>query len=193
MSPKQLLFVVLTICFIDLCSSVAVAGQPVFLFDGSSLENFDVIGCEVRIVDGAIKLESGNGLVQTKKQYTNFVLFFEWKALDAKMWDSGLYFRYQEVPRGRPWPNSFQINLRKGMEGDLGGFTDGKNTVETKQGDWNKFELTVKGSKASLRVNGKSSWEVDGITQSKGWIAIQAEVPGGGQFLFRNVQVKELD
>ena len=193
MSPKQLLFVFLAICFIDLCSSVAVAGQPVFLFDGSSLENFDVIGCEVRIVDGAIKLESGNGLVQTKKQYTNFVLFFEWKALDAKMWDSGLYFRYQEVPRGRPWPNSFQINLRKGMEGDLGGFTDGKNTVETKQGDWNKFELTVKGSKASLRVNGKSSWEVDGITQSKGWIAIQAEVPGGGQFLFRNVQVKELD
>ena len=193
MSPKQLLFVVLAICFIDLCSSVAVAGQPVFLFDGSSLENIDVIGCEVRIVDGAIKLESGNGLVQTKKQYTNFVLSFEWKALDAKMWDSGLYFRYQEVPRGRPWPNSFQINLRKGMEGDLGGFTDGKNTVETKQGDWNKFELTVKGSKASLRVNGKSSWEVDGITQSKGWIAIQAEVPGGGQFLFRNVQVKELD
>ena len=193
MSPRQLLCVVLAICLIDLCSSVAVADQPVFLFDGSSLENFDVIGCEVSIVDGAIKLESGNGLVQTKKQYTNYVLSFEWKALDAKMWDSGLYFRYQEVPSGRPWPNRFQINLRKGMEGDLGGFSDGKNTVETKQGDWNKFELTVKGSKASLRVNGKSSWEVDGITQPKGWIAIQAEVPGGGQFLFRNVQVKELD
>ena len=66
MSPKQLLFVFLAICFIDLCSSVAVAGQPVFLFDGSSLENFDVIGCEVRIVDGAIKLESGNGLVKER-------------------------------------------------------------------------------------------------------------------------------
>ena len=193
MSPKQLLFVVLAICFIDLCSSVAVAGQPVFLFDGSSLENFDVIGCEVRIVDGAIKLESGNGLVQTKKQYTNFVLSYEWKALDAKMWDSGLYFRYQDVPSGRPWPSNFQINLRKGLEGDIGGFKDGKNTVATKQGDWNKFELSVKGSKASLRVNGKSSWQVDGITEPQGWIAIQAEVPGGGQFLFRNVQIKELD
>jgi hypothetical protein len=65
--------------------------------------------------------------------------------------------------------------------------------VATKQGDWNKFELSVEGSKASLRVNGRASWEVDGISQPKGWIAIQAEVPGGGQFLFRKVQIKELD
>jgi hypothetical protein len=192
MSSRQLLFVVLHV-FVSLCVSVAVAGKPIVLFDGSSLEGFDVIGCQAKIVDGAIKLESGNGLIQTKKQYTNFVLSYEWKALGEKMWDSGLYFRYQEVPAGRPWPKDFQINLRKGMEGDIGGFKDGKNLVPTKQGDWNKFELTVKGSKASLRVNDEPSWEVDGIAEPKGWIAIQAEVPGGGQFLFRNIQIKELD
>jgi hypothetical protein len=78
------------------------------------------------------------------------------------------------------------------MEGDLGGFRDGRNTVPTKEGDWNRFALTVRGTKASLDVNGKPSWSVDGIEQPSGYIAIQSEVPGGGQFLFRNIRITEL-
>jgi hypothetical protein len=65
--------------------------------------------------------------------------------------------------------------------------------VATKPGEWNKFELTVKGSTASLKVNGKPSWTVDGVRPAEGRIAIQSEVPGGGQFLFRNIRITELD
>lgn len=171
----------------------ALAGEPVTLFDGKTLDGWDVIGCEAIVEDGAILLKAGNGLVQAKKRYKDFVLEYEWKALNPEMWDSGVYFRYDAVPAGRPWPAKYQVNLRKGMEGDLGGVANGKSTVAAKPGDWNKFQLTVKGSTASLEVNGEPSWSVDGITPAEGFVAIQAEVPGGGQFLFRNIRITELD
>lgn len=170
----------------------ARAAECVELFDGKTLKGWDVLTCEAVVKDGAILLKAGNGLVQTKKRYTDFVFEYEWKALKADAWDSGVYFRYDEVPQGRPWPKRYQVNLRKGMEGDLGGFRDAKSTVPSKPGAWNKFELTVKGTKASLKVNGKAAWAVDGIERPSGFIGIQSEVPGGGQFLFRNIRIKEL-
>ncbi|TWU42188.1 3-keto-disaccharide hydrolase [Novipirellula artificiosorum] len=180
----------LIVCGLVPCAS---AEGPDVLFDGKTLDRFDVIGCEATVKDGAIFLQAGNGLIQTKNRYQDFVFDFEWKALDEKMWDSGVYFRYDSVPAGRPWPANYQVNLRKGQEGNLGGFDSGTNSVATKPGQWNRFELTVRGDNASLKVNGKPSWSVDGITQPEGYIALQAEVPGGGQFLFRKVRVTKLD
>ena len=117
----------------------APAANPVVLFDGKSLDHWDVIKCEAVIQDDAILLKSGNGLVQTKRQYTDYVLEYEWKALKDKGWDSGVYFRYDNVPQGRPWPNRYQVNLRVGMEGDLVGFKDGRNTIPTNPPQWNRF------------------------------------------------------
>ncbi len=168
------------------------AAEPAALFDGKSLDGWDVIGCEAVVQDGAILIKDGNGLVQAKGTFGDFVLEYEWKALAGEMWDSGVYFRYDEVPEGRPWPKKYQVNLRKGMEGNIDGFPDGKNAVPTKAGDWNKFELTVKGATASLKVNGQDAWSVTGLDKAAGFIALQAEVPKGGQFLFRNIRVTRL-
>ena len=186
--------------FIQLASVAALcvvahsanADDPVSLFDGKTLTGWDVLTCEAEVQDKAILLKAGNGLVQAKKQYGNFALKFEWKALKPDAWDSGVYFRYTEVPKGRPWPNQYQVNLRKGMEGDLAGFADAKNKLPVKPGEWNQFELTVIGTTASLKVNGKTAWKTDGIKAPKGFIALQAEIPGGGQFLFRGVTIREL-
>jgi hypothetical protein len=183
-----------------LCLTAAVAssattgqaGEPVALFDGKTLQGWDVITCEAVVQDGAILLKSGNGLVQAKQQYGDFVLELEWKALKPDGWDSGIYFRYDEVPEGRPWPRRYQVNLRKGMEGNLDGRNGAKNPVPTVAGEWNHFELTVKGKNASLKVNGKQAWRVESIESPRGFLAIQAEVPGGGQFLFRNICIREL-
>jgi hypothetical protein len=169
------------------------ADEFVSLFDGKSLDGWDVLSCTASVQDGTILLSAGNGLVQSKKQYGDFVLQYEWKALKPDAWDSGVYFRYDSVPEGAPWPDQYQVNLRKGLEGDLVGFADGKNRVPLKTGDWNQFELTVKGTTASLKVNGQSAWQADGIKVSKGYIALQAEIPGGGEFLFRNIRIRSLD
>jgi hypothetical protein len=174
---------------VSVCSDAA---EPVSLFDGRTLDGWNVIGCEAVVQDGAILLKAGNGLVQTAKKYGDFVLEYEWKALKDDGWDSGVYFRYDEVPAGRPWPKRYQVNLRKGMEGNLDSLPAGKSAVATKAGDWNRFELTVRGATASLKVNGQPAWQVDGLEQLDSHISLQAEVPGGGQFLFRNIRLSEL-
>jgi hypothetical protein len=78
------------------------------------------------------------------------------------------------------------------MEGDLVGFNKAANNIPVQPRQWNRFELTVQGSVATLKVNGKMAWRTDGIETRRGYIALQAEVPGGGQFLFRNLRLTEL-
>jgi hypothetical protein len=133
-------------------------------------------------------------LVQTKQQYGNFILEFECKALREDKWDSGVYFRYNDVPENRPWPNRYQVNLRKGMEGNVGALEEAQSEGLIKPGQWNQFKLTVQGTKASLEINGSPAWKADGLGEpAKGYIALQAEVPGGGQYRFRNIYLTELD
>ena len=174
-------------------AAVAVAAdEPVVLFEGKSMDQWDVIGCEAVVEQGAILLKSGNGLVQTKKQYADYTFECEWKTLESDGWDSGIYFRYTEVPQGQPWPKQYQVNLRKGMEGDLVGFEKAVNSVPLKPQEWTRFELTVRGSTATLKVNGKTAWKAEGIEAPRGYVALQAEVPGGGKFLFRKIRITEL-
>lgn len=180
-----------SLALLILCAA-ARAGEPVALFDGKTLAGWDVLTCEAGVENGNILLRAGNGLLQAKKQYGDFVLELEWKALKPDNWDSGIYFRYRDVPQGRPWPPRYQVNLRKGMEGDLDSVKGGKNTVPTKPLEWNSFELTVQGDTAALKVNGQPSWKVSGIEPASGFLSLQAEIPGGGQFLFRNVRITEL-
>ena len=164
------------------------------MFDGKTLNGWTIIKCEAMVDNADILITAGNGLIQTEKKYGDFILEFEWKALRDNKWDSGVYFRYDTVPEGRPWPNRYQVNLRQGMEGNVGSLEEAKSEGLVKDGEWNKFKLTVQATKASLEMNGKSAWQADGLGDpEEGFIAIQAEVPGGGQYRFRNIYLTELD
>ena len=77
------------------------------LFDGKTLHGWHVTGCEAVVEDGAILIKAGNGLVRTDHRYADFVLDLEWKALSSDRWDSGIYFRCELPPEGRPWPRRF--------------------------------------------------------------------------------------
>jgi hypothetical protein len=169
-------------------------GQRVALFDGKTLDGWTVLKCEATVDDGDILLVAGNGLVQTQNQYGDFILELEWKALRQDKWDSGIYFRYDSVPQGQPWPERYQVNLLKGQEGNVASLKGARSEGLTKPGQWNAFRLTVQGTKASLQINGQLAWEADGLAGPEtGFIALQAEVPGGGQFRFRNIYLTQLD
>ena len=169
-------------------------GSPwVSLFDGRSLKGWKVTGCEAVVQDGAILLKSGNGLVRAERSYRDFVLEVDWKALKADDWDSGVFFRSSDPPPGAPWPPTYQANLRKGMEGNVNELKTARSKGLTKPGQWNHFKLTVTGTKAKLEINGKPAWKADGLKSPSGYISLQAEIPGGGQFLFRNIRIMELD
>lgn len=169
------------------------AQEAVSLFDGKTLNGWKVMTCEAEVVDGAILIKSGNGVLAAEKQYADFVLECDWKQLHTNMWDSGIYFRC-DLPQGKAsWPKQYQVNLRKGQEGAIGGADKTKAASLFKKNEWNHFKLTVKGKTAELEFNGEKAWSRDGIEPAKGHLCLQAEVPQGGQFLFKNITVKELE
>ncbi len=169
------------------------SAKRVALFDGKSLDGWTLLKCEATADDGDLLIVAGNGLVQTEKQYGDFILEFDWKPLREQKWDSGIYFRYTSVPEGRPWPDRYQANLLQGQEGNVNSLPAARSTGLIKPRDWNHFKLTVKGTTAALEINGMPAWQADGLGPEKGFIAFQAEVPGGGQHRFRNIYLTELN
>ncbi len=166
--------------------------QPIF--DGATLDGWTVRLCEASVSEGSILLEAGNGLVQTAKQYGDFVLEFDWKALKDDAWDSGVYFRYDSIEDEYSWPEKYQVNLKKGLEGNVENLVGASSEGLFEAGQWNQFKLTVQGTKASLEINGQPAWQADGLEgPEKGYIGLQSEVQWGGQNRFRNIYLTELD
>jgi hypothetical protein len=149
-----------------LWAAAAAAEERVFLFDGKTLKGWTVLKCQAEVDNGEILIKAGNGLVQSEQKYGDFVLELDWKALKQDKYDSGIY------------------------EGNVAGVKGAKSdrTDLIKPGDWNHFKLTVRGAKVELEINGTPAWKGEGLEGPKeGFIALQAEVPGGGQFRFRNI------
>jgi len=172
--------------------AAAAAEERISLFDGKTLKGWTVLKCEAEVDNGEIFIKAGNGLVQSEQKYGDFVLELDWKALKQDKYDSGIYFRYDETMMSEksPWPPRYQSNLKKGDEGNVAGLKGAKcdRTDLVKPGDWNHFKLTVRGTKAELEMNGTLAWKGEGLEGPKeGFIALQSEVPGGGQFRFRNI------
>ena len=187
-------FIIRLLLSFTLLTSCSAQGKRVPLFNGKNLDGWTVLKCEAEVKDGNMFIKSGNGLVQSEKKYQNFVLEYEWKALVEDKWDSGVYFRYNEVPKGRPWPKRYQANLLKGKDGDVGGIKGASSKGLLKDRECNKFKLIVKGTKISLTINEKEALKGEGLEDLEaGFIAVQAEVPGGGQHLFRNIFITDLE
>ncbi len=168
------------------------AGVRLSLFNGQNLDGWHVTGCQAGVEDGAIVLKEGNGLVRTDHQYRDFVLELSWRARKSEMWDSGIYIRAPLPKEGKPWPDKYQINLKQGDEANLNGFPQGRSTGLVKAGAWNRLRLTVIGTTAKMEINGQTAWEIDGLMQPQGYIGLQSEVPGGGQYEFKDIYVTEL-
>lgn len=165
------------------------------MFNGKNLEGWTVSRCEAAVEDGVLLLKEGNGLVYLEGPYRDFTFEFKWKARNPEMWDSGVYFRCDAPPdtEKRPWPKQYQVNLRKGMEGNVNELAEARSEGLAKPGEWNEMKLTCIGTKARLEFNGKVAWEAEGLQQEQGIIALQAETPGGGQFEFKDIYVTKLD
>ena len=126
-----------------------------------------------------------------EKIYGDFVLELEWKAVKKEQYDSGVFIRAvppPERPRGPSEPGQSPPGLMGNIQQYKGAVA---RTDLVKPGDWNHFRLVVVGKTAELLINGKQAWKIDNLTPASGLIGLQCEVPGGGQFLFRNIRISE--
>jgi hypothetical protein len=164
----------------------------VSLFDGKTMDGWKIINCEAEVQDGAMLLKSGNGVVRPEKIYRDFILELEYKALKEGRYDSGIYVRCKDPSGTFPWPRVWQVNLRWDQEGDMTDLKGARSKGLVKPNEWNQVRLQVVGTTVELHLNGQPAWKADGLKDPEGFIALQAEVPQGGQFLFRNIRVAEL-
>ncbi len=167
-------------------------GVTTKLFSSDSLEHFHITGCEVAIDNGLLVAKAGNGFVRSLSRYRDFVLELDYRSRQKEKYDAGIYIRCELPPEGRPWPTQYQINLKHGDELNLIKFPSGRSTGLVKPGEWNHVKLTVIADRATMEINGQKAWDTTGLESRDGYIGLQVEVPGGGQFEFKDIAITEL-
>ncbi len=170
----------------------APVGYSMPVFDGKTLNGWTIEnGCEAVVEDGNLVLKAGDGWLRSDHTYADFEMHVEWKALQKTAYDAGIYIR---TPKdGAPFPKGgYQVNLLQGKEGNIGNLPGAMSTGLVKEGEWNSFDITVVEDRVKLQINGKPAYEASGLKNRTGYIGFQIEVPKGGQFLVKNVTVKEL-
>ena len=176
----------------SLLGADAKEGKWESLFNGKDLTGWVAMhDVTFEVKEGHLRLVTGMGWLCTAKEYQNFILEFEWRALVAS-YDSGIFLR--AGLEGKPWPkDAWQVNLHYGV---LGALVKGSTPVvpsETPKmpvNQWVKFRLEAKGKKLALDVDGERAWETDAIDRDRGYIGIQAE---NLAFDFRNLRLQELE
>ena len=163
------------------------------LFDGTSLKGWNRIGdANWEIADGAVQATKGGAsFLVTPDSYADFQLTLEiWASDDA---NSGVFIRCQD-PKNIAATNAYEVNVydkRPDPAYRTGAIVDvAKPMVNINAGGrWNTFDITARGSKLTVIMNGQKTVEVDHKAYARGPIALQY---GAGTVRFRNVRIRTL-
>jgi hypothetical protein len=192
-----------TALLLGACSSMPSwmpGGGWTTLLDGDKgMENFERVGdVNWRAEDGAIVGDKGKGgFLLSKSSYQDFELRVEFWADHGA--NSGIYMRCSE-PKNLTDKTCYEANIfdqRPDQTYATGGIVHhGKVLQPVKAGGkWNTYEITAKGKKMTVMLNGTKTAEIDSVAFPSGPIALQfvntPKAPGG-PIKFRKVQVKPL-
>jgi len=182
-------------CVSVLLAVVAVQGQEggwVRLFDGKTLSQWTPLGnANWKVVSGEIWSTDGGGFLLSKQTYTNFEIRAEfWVTPDA---NSGIFIRCQD-PAKVGAATCYEVNIfdtRPDQSYRTGGIVDVAKpaSVINTGNKWNTLEITAKGPRLMVRMNGMQMVDVEDKKFARGPFALQA---GVGVVRFKNVQIREL-
>jgi hypothetical protein len=167
----------------------------VTLFDGKNTDQFSPIGdANWRIEDGVLVADKAtkNSYLVSKQEYGDFQIRAEfWVSDDA---NSGIFIRCSN-PNEVTGKNAYEVNIfdkRPDPSYGTGAIVDvaKAGTVLKAGGKWNVYEITAKGPRFDITLNGVKT--VDGGSDSKfpkGRVALQY---GQGVVKFRKVEIKPM-
>jgi hypothetical protein len=167
------------------------------LIDGDKgLANFDVVGqANWSGSDGAVQASAGTppaSFLVTRQSYKDVMVRAEfWSSDDA---NSGVFIRCQD-PKTITDENCYEANIFDQRPDPT--FATGAIVKVAKLtapmikagGQWNTMEVTAKGSRLTVVLNGTKTVEIDDSKLASGPIALQW---GRGTIKFRKVQVKPI-
>ena len=171
---------------------VAAQGKWVTLLDGKSLKGWDVVGnANWSVADGAVQASMGNGFLVSPMSYGDFEVTAEfWVTDDA---NSGIFIRCSD-PKMISAMNAYEVNIydkRPDQTYRTGAIVDvaKPESVIMTGGKWNTIDITAKGTKLTVLINGMKMVDVNDTKHAKGNIALQY---GAGTVKFRNVRLRPL-
>jgi hypothetical protein len=178
------------------CASTAPTEGWTTLIDGANgLANFNRVGeAEWRATDGAVQAAAGKevSFLVTRQSYKDVMVRAEfWSSDDA---NSGVFIRCQD-PGKITDENCYEANIfdtRPDPTYATGAIVKvAKLTAPMIKagGQWNTMEVTAKGSRLVVVLNGTKTVDIEDSKLASGPIALQW---GRGTIKFRKVQVKAL-
>lgn len=166
-------------------------GRWTVLFDGKNVDNFNPIGnANWKVVDGAVQADTGTGFLVSEASYGDFELKAEfWVTDDA---NSGIFIRCED-PKQVTAMNAYEVNIfdkrpdQTYRTGAIVNVAKPLNMTITTGNRWNTMEITAKGPRMTVAINGMPMVDVQDTRHARGPIALQY---GAGTVKFRNVQIR---
>ena len=178
------------------CAQIGVGGWTTLIDGTKGLDNFNRVG-EANWVatDGAIQASTGGkdpGYLVTKVPYKDFQMRVEfWASDDA---NSGIFMRCQN-PSVINDESCYEANIFDTRPDPI--YATGAIVKVAKLtgpmikagGKWNTYDITVKGTRLTVVLNGTQTVDVDDSKFANGPFALQW---GRGVIKFRKVEIKPL-
>ncbi len=174
------------------------------LFDGSSLDGWEAIGDANWVLsDGAVQADDGSGFLVSEASYGDFELTVEFWVDPPS--NSGIFIRCGEWrrrwqacigPAGTRDDTSYEVNVfdtRADQTYRTGAIVNVAPAMETVNagGRWNTFEITARGPRLTVVLNGTLMVDTENGQYAEGPIALQkGEEPGTVRF--RSVRLRPL-
>ena len=205
-------------CFASLTADDKPAQEAGFvsLFDGKTLNGWTGAKDAYKVEGDAIVCVEGTaGNLLTEKEYSDFILRFEFKLTAGA--NNGLGIRCPNVAKGNLHLDGIELQILDNTaekyktlkqyqyHGSVYGIQPAKRDFLKRLGEWNTQEVTVQGRKVKVVLNGETIVDCDLDEATKNGTLDGAEHPGlkrtsghlaflghGDRVEFRNIRVKDL-
>ncbi len=178
------------------CASGPFANRAALIDGTAGLDHFDRVGnANWQAADGSVQASQGDktqAFLVTKDSYKDFTARIEfWASDDA---NSGVFFRCQD-PNKITDENCYEANIfdqRPDLSYGTGAITKVAKVAMPYPkvgGQWNTYEITAKGNRLTLMLNGRKTVDVQDDKFASGPIALQW---ARGTIRFRKVEIKPL-
>jgi hypothetical protein len=178
--------------FAGLQPAYVTSGQADFktILDGTSMKGWNVVGnANWTVVDGAVQATMGTGFLVTPESYTDFQITADiWVSDDA---NSGIFIRCSD-PKTIAANNAYEVNVydkRPDPAYRTGAIVDVAKPLQMVNtgGKWNTMDITARGPRLTVLINGEKTVDVQDNKYARGPIALQY---GAGTVKFKNVRLK---
>jgi hypothetical protein len=168
------------------------------LFNGKDLNGWVIENKgKFSVKDGVIFLDTGAGWLRSEKQYRDFELRLDFRFLSREA-DSGILIRADKD--GKTWPaRTYQVQTMDN-ESIAGLYVTGLERPKVQRdaelmrklrksvGEWQSYAITLKGSRAEIKLNGTLLTVAEGLTVRPGYIGLKGQ---SGLLEFKNLRIKE--